>query len=166
MTNEGLRVTLSLRAPRTEGERRDRKFVAILDCFSRPELSRRIGILLQQATGGVIIRTGRSLLLNDMYPDASYAGYQYISKTIQIAVANDVARHQLSRSYHVPILVDFSPHYRYNVEYVHLYYEVEKDPHTVGSCSLRIKLRRLEELIQSDAESRGADGFVEHCNAY
>ena len=123
-------------------------------------------IPLRKSRGSVFIRTGRSLLLSDIHPDAPPTGYEYSSETILIAVANNVARHQLLGSFHVPVLVDFPPHYRYNVEYIHPWYKVEKDPYTVGSRSLRIKFRRLEEMIQSRAESPGADGFVEHCSAY
>ena len=164
MTNEGLRVPLSLRAPRTRRERRDFIFVAILDCFSRQEPMRRIGIPLRKVEGGVFIRTGRSLWLGDIHPDAPPTGYGYVSKTIQIAVANDVARHQPSGSFRYPILVDFPPHYCYKIEYVHPWFEVEEDPYTVGSRSLRIKRRALEEVIQSSPNNPYAIGFVENCS--
>ena len=168
MTNEGLRVSLSLRAPRSNGERHRRLFVAILNCFSRQEPSRRIGILLQEARSGVFIRTGRSLLLSDIHPIAPATGYEYVSKTIRIAIAKDVARLQPSGSDLVPALVDFPSHYRYNVEYVHPWYKVEKDNYVAGPHALRLKSQQLEEVIQSGAEIPrlpGANGFVEHCRA-
>lgn len=140
MTNEGLRMQLPLRVPRTREERFHRQFVAILDCFNREEPSRRIAIPLQKQRkrrrdkgstpwhydtilvkeDDVFEREGRALLLSDIHPNAAPTGYEYISKTIQIASANDVALHLL---FDTSTLVDFPPHYRYDIEYLHPWYE-------------------------------------------
>ena len=160
ITNKGLRIQLSLH-PRTMVGRRSR-CVAILECFSRQEPTRRIGIPLQEKEDGLFVRTGRSLLLSNIHPyfDVPTTGYEYISKTIHVAVTNDVASHPGTFS-----LVQFPPHYHYDVKYVHPLYKMEKDPYTVEP-SLRINYRPWRECIGSDARYPGAHGFVEHCSAY
>lgn len=161
MTNKGLRIQLSLQAPPTIRGRRSR-CVAILDCFSRQEPTRRIGIPLEGNGDGLFVRTSRSLLLSDIHPhaDVPTTGYEYISKTIHVAVTNDVARHQLSNSRTFSSLVQFPPHYHYDVKYVHPLYGIEEDPYTVEPRSLRIRRE------WDDGRHPGAHGFVEHCSAY
>ena len=171
MTNEGLRVQLPLRSPWTTEERRGRKYVAVLDCFSRQDPSRRIAIPIQKVKrhlrlkrmfsgvygdihvddGDVFIRTGRALLLSDIAPNAP---------------PSDVAAHQRPSSFRRSSMIDFPRHYRYDVKYVHPWFKVEKDSYTLEPTSLRIELRPPGEAFDMNVRSPYDCGIVEHCVVY
>ncbi|KAL8911328.1 MAG: hypothetical protein Q9171_003493 [Xanthocarpia ochracea] len=182
MTSQGLRVQLPLRGPRTRQERKDRRYIAIVNCFSRKEPSRRIGIPLQRVPGlnsythytqvkdgDVFRRIGRALLFSEIGSDAiPTTEYDYVSKTIHIAVTSDVVRDQPPARKREISIVDIPAEYRYDVMHVHPWYKLEKDRYTVNLGALRISRRPLREMVRemvaADARSPHAEGFIEHCS--
>ena len=175
----GLCVQLPLQAPRTRNERWESRFVAILDYFSRSEPCRRIGTQPQNSSnhwalpgggaideGDIFIRIGRSLVFSEIESNVLPTGYEFVSKSFQIAVENNFRRHRERRSYRrSTTLIDFPAHYRYSIQYLHPWYKVDKDPYTMDHRSLQIKLREVRGLLESEGRDPKAHGLVERSSA-
>ncbi|KAL8690236.1 MAG: hypothetical protein Q9218_004274 [Villophora microphyllina] len=108
MTNEGLRLQVQLRAPRNNAQRRTRRYVAVLDCFSRQDPSKRLAIPLRKTEppggyrgtkvgdGDVFIRASQTLVFSDITPNAPPNGYMHIPRTIRIAKEKDIRAYRSS----------------------------------------------------------------------
>lgn len=142
MTSVGLRIPLSLLPPRP-GETRE-SFIAVLDCFSRKNPSRRIAIQLQKFTedrkyldcrslykGQILQRIGRKLVVSDVPPYHTPSIYKYLSNTIHIADKSYVCGPwdiPLNRT----ISIDLPQDYHYDVKYIHSWHKWSINAHTVG----------------------------------
>ena len=170
LKNESLRVQVPLKRLSTRNERHECRYVAILDCFSRREPSKRVGVQLRLIIAGksgfaraidsdrakegdIFVRTGKALVFSDVdsYHRSTSSGY--ITRTIHIAVGVDLQRHQQFKQ---SALIDLPTHYRYSVEYIHPRYTVDKDPYTVEPNSLRVTKRGSRETLELDSEAAEA----------